>query len=222
MLQPPRTSGLTAALIVILPIAAIAAVAVVVLALLSPPGPETGGAPAAGQAETGLAAEDEDQPAAPRTEQAVRDAAATYFDRYAAGDYAGSWDLWSAEAQSVVSREVYARTFELCRPIAENVRFEVGSVVMNGDRATVTVTRLIAAFSYEFRYEEGRWRIHPPAEILNEYRGKTAEQVADARHQKRLCQGDPAPVFSPPPAPSPYSPPPLPGAEITPLPLPGN
>ncbi|MCA2178502.1 nuclear transport factor 2 family protein [Nonomuraea glycinis] len=215
-----RASGaLPVVLIVVLPVAAIVAIAVFAVVILTQPqagdGQSTSGT---GQVQEQPAGDD--QPPADRSEAAVRAAATDYFDLYVAGDYGGSWDRTAAASRELVSREDYIRVHQLCQPLVQGIRFEIKTITLNGDLARLNVTRLIAAFTYEMVYENDQWRMMLSTDAQVEYRGKTVEQVAEARHAKRICKGDPPPQFSPSPLPS-YNPQPS-GAVVSPLSLPGT
>ncbi|GII88290.1 hypothetical protein Ssi03_62800 [Sphaerisporangium siamense] len=137
----------------------------------------------------------EDQP---HTEAGARGAAQKLFDAYAAGNYGAFWDGWTIDAQGLISRRDYARLFELCKPIAQGIRYNVQSAMVQGDTAKVQVTRLIGAFTYDFKYEDGRWRFIPEAETQADYRSKTVEQLAAEKQASRTCANSTAPPSAPP------------------------
>ncbi|MFF4773245.1 hypothetical protein ACFY05_10340 [Microtetraspora fusca] len=122
-----------------------------------------------------------------RTEAGVRRAAQTTLDFYSSGAYGEFWDSWTADARKLIARDDYLRMFELCKPIAENLGFEIKGVTLDGDVADVQVTRLLAAFTYRFRYEGGRWRYIPDQQAQTDYTSKTVEQMASERRASRGC-----------------------------------
>ncbi|MGI5485762.1 hypothetical protein [Microtetraspora malaysiensis] len=122
-----------------------------------------------------------------RTEAGVRQAAQTTLDFYSSGAYGQFWDSWTADAQKLIARDDYLRMFELCKPIAENLRFEIKGVTLNSDVADVQVAQLLAEFTYQFRYEGGRWRYIPEQQAQTDYTSKTVDQMAADRRASRGC-----------------------------------
>ncbi|GII79079.1 hypothetical protein Sru01_40610 [Sphaerisporangium rufum] len=144
----------------------------------------------------GVALADDGEPQ-PDTEAGARAAAQTLFDSYAAGDHGAFWDGWSSDAHNLISRGDYVRLFELCKPVAQGIRYAVQSATVQGDTAKVQVTRLIAAFTYDFRYENGRWRFVPEAETQAEYRSKTVEQMVAEKQAAGTCANGSTPPSAP-------------------------
>ncbi|MEV0584115.1 hypothetical protein [Nonomuraea sp. NPDC050310] len=124
-----------------------------------------------------------------RDEATVKQVAQAAFDLYSSGQYGQFWDVWSSQAQASISRDGYVRLFELCKPIAENIRFTIQSVAITGVSAKVQANRLIGAFTFDFVYEGGRWRYVPAADQQQEYQSGTVEQVVEARKAKGTCAG---------------------------------
>lgn len=54
---------------------------------------------------TGAASADADKPQEPKTAEAAKTLAQKEFDTYAAGDWKGAWDLWTAEGKAAISRD---------------------------------------------------------------------------------------------------------------------
>lgn|GEM_PF-3916559 len=127
------------------------------------------------------------KPVQPRTEAAARQAAKTALDSYAAGNYAAFWKSWDKESQQVVSLRDYVRLFQMCKPIAEGLRFDINRVDVTGTTATVEVTRLNIAFTYTLTYEDGQWRFVLPDENKAQYKGRTVEQIAQERKTSGRC-----------------------------------
>lgn len=188
----PETFGVdvsTRALVTVVSLITAAVIAVCITALvivLRPPSDESS------DDRANLVVERTDQdgngqePQQDRTEAAVRKAAQDAFDSYAAGNYGAFWDSWTSEAQALISRDDYLRLFELCKPQAEGLRFEIKQVTVDDDVANVEVARLIAAFTYQFRYENGRWRYVPDAQAQADYR-KPIEQLASEKRAAGAC-----------------------------------
>ncbi|WP_067174680.1 hypothetical protein [Microtetraspora niveoalba] len=122
-----------------------------------------------------------------RTEAGLRQAAQTTLDLYSSGAYGQFWDAWTADARRLISRDDYLRLFELCRPIAENIPFEIKGVTLDGDIADVQVAHLFSAFTYQFAYEGGRWRYIPDEQAQAAYRSETVDQMAAARRAAKGC-----------------------------------
>lgn len=122
-----------------------------------------------------------------RTEAAVRQAAQDLFDSYAAGNYGAFWDGWTRDAQALISRDDYVRLFDLCKPIAQGIRFDIKRVTVEGDTARVEVTRLIGAFTYDMRFEDGRWKYIPDAQAQADYKTKSIDQIAADKRAARAC-----------------------------------
>ncbi|WP_067130205.1 hypothetical protein [Microtetraspora malaysiensis] len=150
--------------------------------------PAVGQEPALGQEPSvGQGAAAGQDAAEERTEAGVRQAAQTTLDFYSSGAYGQFWDSWTADAQKLIARDDYLRMFELCKPIAEDLRFEIKGVTLDGDGADVQVTHFLAAFTYRFRYEGGRWRYIPEQQAQADYTSKTVDQMAAERRASRGC-----------------------------------
>ncbi|MBO3750520.1 hypothetical protein J5X84_30970 [Streptosporangiaceae bacterium NEAU-GS5] len=171
VLRPRRTASL-AIVKVTLVAATVAALAVVAIALVSP-GP--GRSVSTGDVEE------------PRTVTGARTAAQAIFDKYTSGDYGGFWDSWSSASQELISREDYLRLFQLCTPLAVGLRFEIAGVTVSGDAARVAVNRMFASTTYQFLYEDGRWRYTPDEQTRADYRSKTVEQMTSERQAAQGC-----------------------------------
>ncbi|GAA3039726.1 hypothetical protein GCM10017559_80090 [Streptosporangium longisporum] len=170
------------------------------LIVLGPTSPNTG---APDRIEVAAA----DLPAQEHNEAGARAAAQQVFDLYAAGSYGEFWDHWAAQSQTLMSRDDYVTMFEQCPQIAQNVRFTITSVTVNGDTAKVQANRLIAAFTYDFLYQGQAWRYVLPADQQKEYQSKTVDQIVQERRAAKLCGGQDAPQFTPLPAPTASTPP---------------
>lgn len=129
-----------------------------------------------------------DLPEQEQTEAGARAAAQEAFDLYSSGSYGEFWDRWSAQSQQFVSRDDYMRLFRLCPQIAQNLRFTITSVTVNGATAKVQANRLIGAFTFDFVYEGKAWRYALPADQQQEYRSKSVDQMAQERLSSQLRQ----------------------------------
>lgn len=128
-------------------------------------------------------------PAQPQTLDAARRAAKEHMDAYAAGDYGGAWELWSADAKKLLDRAEYVKLSELCPATAEGAPIKIEAVRMSADqtKATVRAERMSFKFTYTYRYEEGRWVFAPDAETMAEYRLGSPEKIAAKRKREGGC-----------------------------------
>ncbi|GGQ27272.1 hypothetical protein [Streptosporangium pseudovulgare] len=173
---------------------------------------------------------------AAHSEEEVRRSVQPVLDAYSSGSYGDFWDLWSTDAKGLISREDYIRLFQLCPQLTDDATstgaspadpsaagpsadpsstglpsggaaFTIASVTVHGDDATVQAIRSGTATGFGFRFEEGSWRYAPSPEELEEYRTKTADQMAQERRGAGLCGAavpDPAgPSSGPASGPSP-------------------
>ncbi|WP_344980578.1 DUF4352 domain-containing protein [Streptosporangium fragile] len=144
-----------------------------------------------------------DLPAQEQTEAGARAAAQQAFDLYSAGSYGEFWDRWSAQSQSLIPRDDYISVFEQCPQAAQNLRFTIDSVTVDGTGAKVNANRLIAAFTFDFTYEGQAWRYVLPADQQQEYRTKNVDQLVQERRASGVCGGQDGGLrLTPPPTPS--------------------
>ena len=119
--------------------------------------------------------------AQPQTVDAAKAAAQAEFDAYAAGDWQGTWDLWTAEGKAVISRNDYAKYHDTCKTIT-GLPFEITNARLEGtDTAIVTYKRATFSGKGEMRYEDGAWRWQPDAEDMAGYREGVDKMIADAK-----------------------------------------
>ncbi|MEV7012162.1 hypothetical protein [Streptosporangium sp. NPDC051022] len=147
------------------------------------------------------------------TEPAVRQAAQLALDAYSSGSYGDFWDLWSAQAQGLIKREDYVRLLQLCPPPTQDARFTIDVVTITGDTANVHAARTGETSDFDFVFEGGSWRYTPSPAQQQEYRGRTADQLAQERRSAGTCgtattpsTPTPAPTSAPTPVPSVPSP----------------
>ncbi|MFG1873404.1 hypothetical protein ACGFIV_01025 [Sphaerisporangium sp. NPDC049003] len=140
------------------------------------------------KSKTAAAKEEPAVDAEPRTKAGVQAAAAVAFDAYAAEEYGEFWDTWSAKGQKIVSRRDYVRRYKECPALAGGIRFEVKKVAVSGDRAKVRVSRLNAIFTYDFIYENGAWKYVPPAEMQQQYRTRTVDEIVASERASGTCK----------------------------------
>lgn len=110
----------------------------------------------------------------PKTEEAARAAAKEEFDAYAAGDWGGTWDLWTQAGQKAFSREDYIALHNACKtPVG--IPLNIQNVRLEGDSAIVRIERMTLIKAYTMKYENGEWRFQPEAEDMAGYaKGKDA------------------------------------------------
>ncbi|RZU77616.1 hypothetical protein EV384_6347 [Micromonospora kangleipakensis] len=145
----------------------------------------------AGPAATGSAAAVAASPAAapkePVTVEAAKTAAQKEFDAYAAGDWKGAWDLWTAEGKAAISRDEYARLHTECKTIT-GLTFEITGTRLEGEgKAVVTWKRSIVAGTADMRYEDGQWRYQPDADSMADY-AKGVDKVLAERRAAGSCE----------------------------------
>ncbi|GAA3000281.1 hypothetical protein [Streptosporangium longisporum] len=123
---------------------------------------------------------------ADHSETSVRQAVQPALDAYGSGSYGDFWDLWTAGAQQLISREEYVRLFTLCPPIVADSPFTIASVAVTGDTALVQATRAGGTTEFGFVFEGGSWRYEPPRQEREEYR-KPVDQLAAERRTAGFC-----------------------------------
>lgn len=112
--------------------------------------------------------------AEPKTEDGAKAAAQNEFDAYSAGDWGGTWDLWTAEGKAAFSRDDYIALHNECKTIT-GLPMTIKNVRMEGDRAIVRVERMSFLMSYTMRYQDNAWRFQPTVEDIVGYtKGRTA------------------------------------------------
>ncbi|WP_371781802.1 hypothetical protein [Streptosporangium subroseum] len=149
------------------------------------------------------------------SETSVRQAAQLMLDTYASGSYGDFWDMWSTEAQGLITREEYVRLFQLCPQRTPGTSFTITKVTITGDNAGVQATRLSETTAFDFLYESGSWRSVPSPDLRQEYQSKTVEQMVQERQAAGACGAaaatppatSPVPPPATPPATSPATPP---------------
>lgn len=182
-MPPQRRSSATLSVAVIaLAVVALLGIAVVTTLLVLDPTVPTGSSDSAEVAAVDL-------PVQEQNEAGARAAAQQIFDLYSAGSYGDFWDHWTAQSQSLMSRDDYLTMHEQCPQIAQNLRFTINSVTVNGTSAKVQANRLIAAFTFDFVYEGQAWRYVLPADQQQEYQSKTVEQIVQKRRSSKSCGG---------------------------------
>lgn len=110
----------------------------------------------------------------PKTEDAAKAAAQNEFDAYSAGDWAGTWDLWTTEGKAAFSRDDYIALHTECKTIT-GLPMVIKNVRLEGDSAIVRVERMTFLMTYTMRYQDNAWRFQPDAQNMADYaKGKTA------------------------------------------------
>lgn len=106
--------------------------------------------------------------AEPRTKEAVEATAKEQADRYASGDFKGTWDMWTKAGKAAISRDDYAEMAETCE--LGGVPLEVSSVRLESDdEAVVRIGLGDITQSYSILYEDGMWRWQPNADSIKTY-----------------------------------------------------
>jgi hypothetical protein len=123
----------------------------------------------------------------PKTLEAATAAEQGKTDRFAPGDFAGEWLLFSRRLRDVLSQNDYVTYAKTCwkSPLGMTVT----GLRMEGDSKAIVRGRVsVVTMSYTMVYEDGRW-YQQPAEDLAEQLGKPVEQMIAAENAKGRCKG---------------------------------
>jgi hypothetical protein len=113
----------------------------------------------------------------PKTLDAAKVAAQTVFDRFAGGDFAGAWDMYTAAGKQAISKTDYVRLNQACS--RKGLAIQLTSARMDGpDRAVVIAKQLVAAQSYTMVYETTAWKLEPAPEGLALYKQGATKAIA--------------------------------------------
>lgn len=115
-----------------------------------------------------------------RSEAAARKTAQAASDAYAAGDWAGAWDYKSKQAKAAISRADYERWLVGCDKLS-GPKFEIKTVRVEGDKATVTTERLGIALTDHYVFEDHAWRLAPDAAALASYAKGVDALIAECK-----------------------------------------
>ncbi|NJC69133.1 hypothetical protein HC031_05285 [Planosporangium thailandense] len=123
--------------------------------------------------------------AEPKTVDAAKAAAQREFDLYAAGDWAGAWDLWTKAGKAAFSRSDYSRLHTECKTLT-GLTFEITNARLENDTtAVVAYKRSIAAGTANMMYEDGGWRYQPDASSMADYAKGVDKLIADSKQEGR-------------------------------------
>ena len=115
----------------------------------------------------------------PRTLDAAKALAQREGDAYAAGDWAGAWDLFTKAGKAAISRADYVRLHTTCKTLT-GPAMTVKLIRAEGpDKAVVVYERLGFTFSYTLVYEDGQWRFQPDDEAMAGYAMGVDKLIAD-------------------------------------------
>ena len=113
----------------------------------------------------------------PKTIDGAKIAAQTVFDRFSGGDFAGAWEMYTAEGKQAISKDDYVKLNTACS--RKGLAIQLTSARMEGtDRAVVIAKQLVAAQSYTMVYEGTAWKLEPAKEGLALYRQGAAKAIA--------------------------------------------
>lgn len=113
----------------------------------------------------------------PRTIDGARTAAQTVFDRFAGGDFAGAWDMYTAAGKAAISKADYVKLNEACS--RKGLAITLSSARLDGpDTAIVIAKQLVATQSYTMKYENDAWKLEPAKEGLALYKLGAAKAIA--------------------------------------------
>jgi hypothetical protein len=112
-----------------------------------------------------------------KTVDGAKAAAQTVFDRFAGGDFAGAWEMYTAAGKQAITKNDYVKLNEACS--RKGLAIQLTSARLEGpDRAVVIAKQLVAAQSYTMVYEAGSWRLEPAKEGLMLYKQGAAKAIA--------------------------------------------
>ena len=112
-----------------------------------------------------------------KTIEGARSAAQTVFDRFAGGDFAGAWEMYSVAGKQSISRDDYVKLNQACS--RKGLAIQLTSARLAApDRAVVIAKQLEAAQSYTMVYETDAWRLEPAQEGLALYKQGAAKAIA--------------------------------------------
>jgi hypothetical protein len=113
----------------------------------------------------------------PKNVEAAKSAAQTVFDRFAGGDFAGAWDMYTAAGKAAITKADYVKLNQACS--RKGLAIQLTSARMEGtDRAVVIAKQLVAAQSYTMVYEGDAWKLEPAKEGLALYKQGAAKAIA--------------------------------------------
>ena len=121
----------------------------------------------------------------PKTLEAATAAEQEKTDRFASGDFAGEWLLFSRRLRDALSQDDYVTYAETCwkSPLGMTVT----GVRMEGDtKAIVRGGFSVVMVSYTMVYEDGKWYQEPAADLAEEL-GKPVEQMIAAEKAEGGC-----------------------------------
>ena len=123
----------------------------------------------------------------PKNIEAAKSAAQTVFDRFAGGDFAGAWDMYTAAGKAAITKDDYVKLNQACS--RKGLAIQLTSARMEGaDRAVVIAKQLVAAQSYTMVYESNAWKLEPAKEGLALYKLGAAKAIA-AQKKAGTCAG---------------------------------
>jgi hypothetical protein len=123
----------------------------------------------------------------PKSVEGARAAAQTVFDRFAGGDFAGAWDMYTTAGKQAISKDDYVKLNQTCS--RKGLAIQLTSARMDGaDRAVVIAKQLVAAQSYTMVYEGEAWKLEPAKEGLALYKLGAAKAIA-AQKKAGTCAG---------------------------------
>jgi hypothetical protein len=123
----------------------------------------------------------------PKTVEGAKVAAQTVFDRFAGGDFAGAWDMYTAAGKQAISKDDYVKLNQACS--RKGLAIQLSSARMEGaDRAVVIAKQLVATQSYTMIYESDAWKLEPAKEGLALYKLGAAKAIA-AQKKAGTCAG---------------------------------
>ena len=122
-----------------------------------------------------------------KTLDGAKAAAQTVFDRFAGGDFAGAWEMYTTAGRQAISEADYVKLNQTCS--RKGLAIQLTSARMEGtDKAIVIAKQLVAAQSYTMVYEGDAWKLEPAKEGLALYKLGAAKAIA-AQKKAGTCAG---------------------------------
>ena len=116
----------------------------------------------------------------PKTLEGAKAAAQTVFDRFAGGDFAGAWEMYTATGKQAITKADYIKLNETCA--RRGLAIELSSARMEGaDKAIVIAQQMAATQSYLMVYEGQNWKLEPAKEGLALYKQGAVKAIADQK-----------------------------------------
>jgi hypothetical protein len=117
--------------------------------------------------------------------RAAATAAQEAFDRYAAGDYAGAWETYTAEGQKAITKADFVKFNTACPPsFLHSTPKVVGLRLESITEAVARIQIGSTVAAYTLKFESQHWRVQPSDQAL-----ATWKQGVDKAIEKEKAAG---------------------------------